>query len=254
MNENNNAGGKNRGTKENGVLYRAVSLILPPTLLMRIKSLKKSQKTPSGEPEVDYSKKNVMVGMLRNPRQLNKNLKGNFYHIPAKLLKNNYNEIKYVAIYQSKTLFGKIGGIRYYGKVESIVPKKRRDITEIPSASEEIYDYIRIKEWKLLKKAVKAKECRGPVFFTTEYLLKTASTTSELLFGSEKEHALFKLLASLFSEGSENESVSSGNVALTKHDGVVEVTENGAFLTSVNSDDFDMKPYETTHELFLMIS
>lgn len=241
--------GNTGDTERNGVVYRVITFILPPSLRLRLKNLGDSASRPESSPATDYSSRNVLIGMLRNKRQLNKNLRGNFYHIPAKLLKHNENDIKTVALYQSKTLFGGIGGIRYFGEVESLKAVKRSEIKEIPSASDETYIYFKIKKWELLKHTVKAKECRSPLWFTTEYLLKTSENTSELFFRSEREHKLYRLLKELKEKDAPDE-VSAEGVTVKIENETFILTRNGAFLTSATFDDFSSRPYETTHEIF----
>ena len=237
------------GNERVGVVYRVITFLIPPALRLRLKNLGDSANRPEVPPSTDYSSRNVMIGMLRNKRQLNKNLRGNFYHVPAKLLKNTENDIKTVALYQSKTLFGGIGGIRYFGEVESLKAVKRSEIKEIPSASGETYIYFKIKKWELLKHTVKAKECRSPLWFTTEYLLKTSESTSELFFRSEREHNLYRLLKELKEKDAPDEVSAEGVTVKIENDTFI-FTRGGAFLTSVTFEDFSSRPYETTHEIF----
>ena len=80
----------------------------------------------------DFYKRDVLIGPLRNREQLQVCLDKNFYHIPMVNLPVRPEEIKNVALYQSRNFFGKNAGIRYYARVKSFEIVERTNITEIP--------------------------------------------------------------------------------------------------------------------------
>ena len=141
-----------------------------------------------------YKNRNVLVGVVKNINQFNVLLRRRFYHIPMSQLADCSFPIEYVAIYQSKKLFGKSSGIKAYGKVVSTVTLPRNQIEEIPSRSDEKYLYIKIKSWYKLVNPIKADEMDTVAFSTSEYLLKNAKTSSELRILSREEHELYNLL------------------------------------------------------------
>ena len=141
-----------------------------------------------------YKNRNVLVGVVKNINQFNVLLRRRFYHIPMSQLADCSFPIEYVAIYQSKKLFGKSSGIKAYGKVVSAVTLPRNQIEEIPSRSDEKYLYIKIKSWYKLVNPIKADEMDTVAFSTSEYLLKNAKTSSELRILSREEHELYNLL------------------------------------------------------------
>lgn len=49
------------------------------------------------------------------------------------------NNIKYIALYKSKNVFGEDAEIAYYGKVKEINVVQRKEIAEISKASDELY-------------------------------------------------------------------------------------------------------------------
>ena len=60
----------------------------------------------------------VMVGVLRNRKQLKYNLDYGFYHIPEEWVSEKNSCVKYVALYQSTNLFSrKKSCIFYYGEI-----------------------------------------------------------------------------------------------------------------------------------------
>jgi len=140
-----------------------------------------------------WPEKSVLVGTLRNTKQLSTAIKHNFYHIPKKLV-SNPQKIKCVAIYQSKNLFKNNSGIKYYGKVTSYSETTRRKIKEIPSESDEIYIRFEIEEWKSLKHDVKADYLGDSCIFTTLFQLMNCEMASELLISDRDEFNLYEFM------------------------------------------------------------
>jgi predicted component of viral defense system (DUF524 family) len=86
-----------------------------------------------------FSKREVLVGSLKNKEQLEINLKYNFYHIPKKNINLAKNNVEYIALYQSKNKFEEDGGILWYGKIKDMKLVKRSEIHEIPKIDESLY-------------------------------------------------------------------------------------------------------------------
>ena len=144
---------------------------------------------------VNWEKRDVLVGCLRNREQLDACLKHCFYHIPKKQISDDMLPIHYVALYQSKNQFGdKDSGILYYGEVSRSRLVQRSEITEIPKNSDEEYYYLKIKEWKTLSKSIAIKEIRDINFCTNYFLLTHSSETPELKIQSEEEYRLYSEL------------------------------------------------------------
>ena len=55
---------------------------------------------------VDWAVRDVLVGTMRSPQQLNICRKDCFYYIPAERLQDSDFPIRYVALYQSQYVFG----------------------------------------------------------------------------------------------------------------------------------------------------
>ena len=141
-----------------------------------------------------FTPRNVLVGVLRNKYQFYRAIRCKFYHIPMCQLINCDMPLKYVALYQSKKLFGKSSGIRYYGEVESCITVPRNKIKEIPKNSDEPYLYIKIKKWRRLQNTITAKEMESVAFSTTMYLLRNATNSTELYFRTEDEYDFYNVL------------------------------------------------------------
>ncbi|EKQ57334.1 MULTISPECIES: hypothetical protein [unclassified Clostridium] len=71
--------------------------------------------------------RNVLIGSLKDKEQLEANFKYNFYHIPKDKVNLAKNNINYIALYQSKTIFKEDGGILWYGKIKDVELVKRKD-------------------------------------------------------------------------------------------------------------------------------
>ena len=144
--------------------------------------------------KVDWSIRDVLLGTLRSQEQLEVCLKYNFYHIPASKLKDSDFPIRYVAIYQSKSLFGANAGIRYYGEVTKCIPLQRSKIQEIPSKKTELYYRFEIKEWKQLARPIVAKEMGFIRYFTNLFLLEHSTEIPELWIKTEEEYRFYSEL------------------------------------------------------------
>lgn len=144
--------------------------------------------------KIDWSIRDVLIGTLSRQGQLDICLKYNFYHIPVSKLKASDFPIRYVAIYQSKSLFGSNAGIRYYGEVTKCVPMRRSEIREIPSKKDDLYYRFEIKEWKRLTRPILAKEMRFVRHFTNLFLLEHSTEMPELWIKSEEEYRFYSEL------------------------------------------------------------
>lgn len=145
--------------------------------------------------EDKLSGKDVLVGALKDKAQLTVCLERKFYHIPLKRLFSEQTvltQLKYVAIYQSRTLFGeKESGVSWLGQIDRWEVVPRGQIKERPARRGrvgELYVRFMIKEWTRLPRLVKP----GGNFvyshlFTTKYILDRAEELAELRLATEEE-------------------------------------------------------------------
>lgn len=141
--------------------------------------------------KVDWSKRDVLVGALKNREQLEFCQKYGFYHIPARQIPDDHLPVHYVAIYQSRRLFGQNSGIFLYGEVIKTSLIKRREIKEIPKDSDELYYRFDIKHWHLLKQPIHVRESAGVTLFTNRFLLLHSTEIPDLKIRSEEEFRLY---------------------------------------------------------------
>ncbi len=141
---------------------------------------------------INFDDMNVLVGPLRNKAQLKVALDHGFYHMPYKNVGKKGISFKYIAIYQSVRDFGKDAGISYYGEIKQWEIVKRREITEIPRNSDELYVKFIVEEWKVLPNPIKPKEygVRSHIY-TNKHLLLNAEYLPELCIKSPEEYRLY---------------------------------------------------------------
>lgn len=195
----------------------------------------------------DWKKRDVLVGALRNKEQLEICLKYRFYHIPASHINEAALPIHYVAIYQSKNIFDKEAGVRYYGEVTRCSLVKRREIKELPKNSDELYYRLEIKGWKEMNVPLVAKEVRDFPFFTNMFLLQHCSEVPDLRIKTAEEYRLYTELKRLSQDsGISDEENGSGfkynDKMVVLENGVIQVLDSGGIVEQVTVESFARKP------------
>lgn len=149
-------------------------------------------------PEADWLRRDVLVGCLRDRGQLRVSLRHRFYHMPAGRFEGDPTEIRFVAIYQSQSLFGRWGGVRYYGRVTCCETVMRKEIAQIPRDSDDLYLRFTVDRWQKLPRKIACKEIPLTHMRTTEFLLRRSRQSPELFLEDERQlrlyHGLKKLL------------------------------------------------------------
>lgn len=138
---------------------------------------------------VDWSCNDVLVGSLGSVAQLEDNLARRYYYVPKKSVTDEALAVKVIALYQSRTLFGKDAGIRYYGKVSEAkeLPRREIDFPMRKGNGEERYYAFRVEEWKALPITIGVR-------FDTVY--KPRLTSSFLLEHCTESYELFGVKSS----------------------------------------------------------
>ncbi|MGG1614866.1 DUF2357 domain-containing protein [Paenibacillus sp. FSL K6-2441] len=153
---------------------------------------------PSGTKEYYYNKfagKNVLVGSLREPSQLEMALKLRFYHMPLKNIVDHklLTQIEYIAMCQSRKKFQGPGntGIHWFGRVLDWKVVRRREIKERPArpgTEEELYVKFTIERWERRDKPI-ALGGQGiyTCLYTSKYMFDRASEIAELKLENEED-------------------------------------------------------------------
>ena len=197
--------------------------------------------------KVDWDTRDVLVGGLGNRRQLEINLRHRFYHIPARQIRETDLPVRTVALYQSKRLFGTNAGVRYYGDVIRCTLVRRRDISESPKESDDLYYRLDVKEWKELSKPIQPKEIPLLNLFTNRFLLEHCSEVPELKLRSEEEYRLYhELKRALNSTEINEEGKDTGfrfhDALVIFEDGKINVYRNGTIVEQKSVDAFSKSP------------
>lgn len=197
--------------------------------------------------KVNWDVRDVLIGTLSKRGQLDICLKHRFYHIPASRIKDTDLPVRYIAIYQSKNLFGMDAGIRYYGEVTKCIPMPRKNIKEIPSEKEELYYRFEIKEWKVLTKPIAVKELGFVKYFTNLFLLEHSSEIPELWIKSEEEYRLYSELKRSIADTSINDDENKlgfafGDYNLSFDDGKIIVAKNKHIFAQYDISEFSRRP------------
>lgn len=143
---------------------------------------------------IQWSERNVLVGVLRDKPQLQVCLDKKFYHIPCKYISKRHFPLEYIAIYQSKNLFGGDAGVRYIGKIQNCAKVKRSSIFEIPKKSNEYYYRFSVHNWQLLENPIEAKEVGFVRIFTNYEMLLNSREVPEILLSNRTEHDLYNCI------------------------------------------------------------
>lgn len=197
--------------------------------------------------KTDWTKRDVLVGALRNKGQLEICLTHKFYHIPATRIDESELPIHYVAIYQSINHFGKEAGIRYYGEVTRCTLVKRCEIREIPKNSDEMYYRLEIKEWKEMNVPLVAKEVRDFPFFTNMFLLQHCSEVPDLRIKTAEEYRLYTELKRLSQNSTVNDEENTNGFMyndkmIVLENGNIQVIASDRIVEQVTLESFSRKP------------
>ena len=203
--------------------------------------------------KVDWNKKDVMIGLLRDQNQLDVCRKHNFYYVPARFVHDWNLPIRYVTLCQARYIFGKDAQIVYFGEVKQTQKLKRKEIREIPcrpGTEENEYYRMEIRKWDELPRPIQIKE-RGVAFvtYTNEFLLRHAENVSELFLKSPEEFRFLTELKRYVSQTSvindNNEKpigFAFGEYRVLFQDGKIKLIHNREIIAQSEVRDFIRRP------------
>jgi uncharacterized protein len=213
---------------------------------------------------IDWTIRDVLVGSLRDKPQLDVTLQSRHYWILKSQVPEGAFPIRYVALYQSKNLFGKDAGVLYFGEVVAVDSRKRDKIPYFPGdfwKQDQDYWYFTIKEWQKLDVRIMPKELWRSVIFTNLFLLKNSEYFPELKIANEEEYRLNYELKWHLRMGVADDSNPSqlsfdcGNAKMFVEQDVIKLVDGaGMVLLSKPVALFRSKPEETVRDFLNRLS
>ena len=203
--------------------------------------------------KVDWSVRDVMVGTVRTPEQLQFNIDKQGYYVPAKYITDELLPIRYIALHEED--LGNESGIRRFGEVLTAqkIKRGRIPVTMRPGANpEEIYYYFTIRKWVNLPQMIEIKDSfRGKPQFTNKFLLDHCTKSYQLFaISSEEEYRLMVEINKAFDNLSATSSDESTVVyrvndtnSVIMADGCFTITnDNGDILEKISISNFAKSP------------
>lgn len=198
--------------------------------------------------KVDWSSNDVLVGSLRSEEQWDVCYKDKYYYVPKNNMPPNSRQANYIAIYQSKKLYGKDAGIIYYGEVVRTEIVQRREINSLPShasPNEKYYKFI-IKEWLELDCKIEYEsEWVYKPRYTNIFLLQNCKRTFELF--NIKSEADYRLVSELrrIQTNIINVQDSPKDLFVKINDSISVYNDDGFIYVYVNGIELLRKPTKT---------
>lgn len=223
--------------------------------ISKLKQAALSEQLEKALSQADWTNRNVLVGCLRDRQQLRVCLRHGFYHMPADRVEEDVGGVKWIAIYQSRTLFGNRGGIRYYGRVTDCKLVPRSEIREIPRDSDTPYYRFAVPRWIKLSGKVVSKELPFTHMLTTEFLLKNSRETPELFLEDEQQFRLYRALRKLLSRPRfRTAGFRFGDGVVVLKRGEICTLQNGELHPSYIQENFADLPYTVFSHILLELS
>lgn len=157
--------------------------------------------------KVDLTKRNVLVGLCMNLEHYQFCLNHRIYYWPAKDIDEKRFPLEYIAIYQTKGIFGdgndgisRYGAVRYYEKMTGRQLRKRF-AESVPIAAkqknETFYVFDIAGAWQTLDKTIISDDAVRHHFYTNINLLLCSRTRKELSMTSLEQLRLYNELQRL---------------------------------------------------------
>ncbi len=144
---------------------------------------------------MQQQQRNMLIGSVRGPEQVELALEHRFYHVPLRNLNDVQvvTQLQYVAMYQSRRSFGAVGqeGIRYYGRITGWQIMQRGDITELKPderKQDQLYVKLSVDEWQERTPAIMpGGQGIYTLLLTSKYIFDRADELAELRLETEEQ-------------------------------------------------------------------
>ncbi len=193
-----------------------------------------------------------LVGVVRDRRQLEANLAGKFYHVPARFVYELDMPIKYIALYTSASTFGRgNAGIHRYGKIKSFRAVPRYQITALPKNSPEMYFVFEVEEWETLGRPVRPLETAQVVTMTSLALIKKSEYMPELYMRSEEQFLLFQYLKDICLNGADKKKYNYNGTKIAASGDTIEVIFKNGERRKFDRSIFNGRPFSLYRKLLV---
>lgn len=226
------------------IFYSFITVIISGQIISIINRIGKVKKGSDKETVDGVKNERVLVGTTKGPKQLVVAMAHKFYHIPATRVSKDILPVKYVAIYQSLSKFGKDAGVYYYGEVIKCSRLRRKRISELPKDSDTLYYRFDVKEWKKLERPIVANGKDIINLATTLPALLESQTVTELQLKNEKERKLYTVLSGFIKENADK--VDFDDALITSEGENITIYKQGKSCFSFTKKDFLCDPVYVT--------
>lgn len=203
--------------------------------------------------KIDWGVRDVLVGSLGSQAQLADNLRRTYYYVPVRALPDADLPIRYIALYQSRNLFGPEAGIRYYGRVSCRKPVLRKQIDFPLSRNnpDELYYAFRVESWRTLPSPIEIRDegVNGPKF-TNLFLLEHSAQSFELFqIHSQWEFRLMAAIRHALSQSGGEYRIDDTHILAVVEESLVLMDTDGELLGRVPVSSFHRSPGSAFRQL-----
>ena len=210
--------------------------------------------------KVDLTKRNVLVGLCTSKAQYQFCMSHRIYYWPAKDIGDDRFPLEYVAIHQTKGVFGdgndgirQYGVIRYYQKMTGRELQKRytERVPLLPRQRKETFYVFDLSGgWQSLDRTIVSDDVVRHHFYTNFELLKCSSTRKELSMTSLEQLRLYTELQRLIGPVQIDESKPADRVEDETRN-VVGFEYNGHFISKFGEYVYVYQPHRE-HKSYLL--
>ena len=209
--------------------------------------------------KVDWSKRDVLVGVFRSKEQFDFCFDGKYYYTPATEYVEKRLPIHYVALYETNEMYRKAkidrnGQIRYVGEAIQVSLVKRSSIN-VPMTRnnpDELYYKIIVRDWKDITeinesgKPIQPKEAGFVIDFTNMFLLEHSKYVQELRFKDEEEYRFYTELARCKEEAEISDAKTTtfaiNDTRIVFSDGEIMALRDGKIVERKSMVEFSKRP------------
>lgn len=215
-------------------------------LLLGLAALLYLHRKKAQKPKDNWSVKDVMVGTVRTPEQLQYNLTSCTYYAPAKFVSEKHLPVSCIALHEQG--IGVPPGIKRYARVltTQLVPRGNIPVSMRPNTDpEELYYFFHVSPWQSLPRPIAIRGTRrGKPRFTTKFLLDHCTHSYQLFsIASETEFRLMEEISKALEDGSRTAQFSANGCRVVISGGYITVTgEEGQILDRIRLTTYKKKP------------